>query len=146
LFIELYYALFLFLLKICIIIQWYICSVFWKKWRSVLCITWLCRSSFVINFFVTLRKFNHLKIYLIQTNFGFIVCYDIDNVDIEVISIQKLINIDCWKLIEILVLTLKENETNCWFVVLQNLELIKKWKYDVFNENSTRADVKARLY
>jgi hypothetical protein len=33
--------------------------------------------------------------YVIQTNFGFIVCYDIDNVHIEVISIQKLINIDC---------------------------------------------------
>ena len=29
------------------------------------------------------------------TNFGFIVCYDIDNVHIEIISIQKLINIDC---------------------------------------------------
>ena len=27
---------------------------------------------------------------------------------------------------------LKENETNFWCVVLQNLELIKKWKYDVF--------------
>jgi hypothetical protein len=38
------------------------------------------------------------KIYLIQTNFGFIVCYDIDNVHIEVISIQKLINIDRGKL------------------------------------------------
>ena len=48
------------------------------------------------------------KIYLIQTNFGFIVCYDIDNVHIEVISIQKLINIDCRKLVEILVLTLKK--------------------------------------
>ena len=24
-----------------------------------------------------------------QTNFGFIVCYDIDNVHIEIISIQK---------------------------------------------------------
>ena len=35
------------------------------------------------------------KIYLIQTNFGFIVCYGIDNVHIEIISIQKLINIDC---------------------------------------------------
>jgi hypothetical protein len=31
------------------------------------------------------------KIYLIQTNFGFIVCYDIDHVHIEIISIQKLI-------------------------------------------------------
>ena len=30
---------------------------------------------------------------------------------------------------------------------LQNLELIKKkWKYDVFNDNFTRADAKARLY
>ena len=37
-----------------------------------------------------------------------IVCYDIDNVHIEIISIQKLINIDCRKLVEILVLTLKE--------------------------------------
>ena len=41
---------------------------------------------------------------------------------------------------------LKENETNWWFGVLQNLELIKKWKYDFFNENFTRVDVKARLY
>jgi hypothetical protein len=41
---------------------------------------------------------------------------------------------------------LKENETNWWFGVLQNLELIKKWKYDFFNENFTRAGVKARLY
>ena len=45
LFIEFYYALFLFFflffLKICIIIQWYVHSVFWKKWRSVLFITWL---------------------------------------------------------------------------------------------------------
>jgi hypothetical protein len=32
-------------LKICIIIQWYIRSVFWKKWRPVLFITWLCRSA-----------------------------------------------------------------------------------------------------
>ena len=32
-------------------------------------------------------------------------------------------------------LELKENETNWWFGVLQNLELIKKWKYDIFNEN-----------
>jgi hypothetical protein len=29
---------------------------------------------------------------------------------------------------------------------LQKLELIKKWKYDFFNENFTRADVKACLY
>jgi hypothetical protein len=42
------------------------------------------------------------------TNFGFIVRYDIDNVHIEVISIQKLINIYCRKLVEILVLTLKK--------------------------------------
>jgi hypothetical protein len=50
-----------------------------------------------------------LKIYLIQTSFEFIVCYDIDNVQvhIEVISIQKLINIDRRKLVEILVLILK---------------------------------------
>jgi len=40
-----------------------------------------------------------------QTNFGFIVCYDIDNVHIEVISIQKLVNIDCRKLVEALVIT-----------------------------------------
>jgi hypothetical protein len=40
--------------------------------------------------------------------FGFIVCYDIDNVHIEVISIQKLINIDCRKLVKIFVLTLKK--------------------------------------
>jgi hypothetical protein len=32
-------------LKICIIIQWYVLSVFWKKWRSVLFFTWLCCSS-----------------------------------------------------------------------------------------------------
>jgi hypothetical protein len=32
-------------LKICIIIQWYIRSVFWKKWRSVIFITWLCQSA-----------------------------------------------------------------------------------------------------
>jgi hypothetical protein len=38
-----------------------------------------------------------LFLYLIQTNFGCIVCYDIDNVHIEIISIQKLINIDCRK-------------------------------------------------
>jgi hypothetical protein len=37
---------------------------------------------------------------------------------------------------------LKENETNWSFGVLQNLELIKKWKYDLFNENFTRV----RLY
>jgi hypothetical protein len=42
--------------------------------------------------------------------------------------------------------SLKENETNWWFGVLQNLELIKKWKYNFFNENFTRAGVKARLY
>ena len=34
-----------FCLKICIIIQWYVRSVFWKKCRSVLFITWLCRSA-----------------------------------------------------------------------------------------------------
>jgi hypothetical protein len=40
----------------------------------------------------------------------FIVCYDIDNVQehIEVISIQKLINIDRRKLVEIVVLILKK--------------------------------------
>jgi hypothetical protein len=43
-----------------------------------------------------------------QINFGFIVCYDIDNVHIEVISIQKLINIDRRKLVEILLSILKE--------------------------------------
>ena len=32
-------------------------------------------------------------------------------------------------------LFLKENETNWWFGALQNLELIKKLKYDFFNEN-----------
>ena len=32
-------------IKICIIIQWCIRSVFWKKWRSVLFIIWLCRSA-----------------------------------------------------------------------------------------------------
>jgi hypothetical protein len=37
---------------------------------------------------------------------------------------------------------LKENETNWWFGVLQNLELITKLKYDFFNENFTRAGVK----
>jgi uncharacterized membrane protein YesL len=31
--------------------------------------------------------------------------------------------------------TLKEKETNWWFGDLKNLELIKKWKYDFFNEN-----------
>ena len=54
LFTEFYYALCCFLfvclfvcffLKICIIIQWYVRSVFWKKWRSVLFITWFCRSA-----------------------------------------------------------------------------------------------------
>ena len=55
LFTEFYYALFLFFvclfvclvffLKICIVIQWYVRSVFWKKWRSVLFITWFCRSA-----------------------------------------------------------------------------------------------------
>ena len=45
---------------------------------------------------------------IIPGQFGFIVCYDIDNVHIEVISIQKLINIDRRKLVEILVLILKE--------------------------------------
>jgi hypothetical protein len=43
-----------------------------------------------------------------QTNFGFIVCYDIDNIHIEVISIQKLVYIDCRKLVEMLVITLKK--------------------------------------
>ena len=41
---------------------------------------------------------------------------------------------------------LKENETNWWFGVIQNLEPIKKLKYDFFNEHFTRAGVKARLY
>ena len=66
-------------------------------------------------FHVQIVYFRHLnkaliisKIYLIQTNFCFIVCYDIDNVHIEVISIQNLINIDGRKLVEILVLILKE--------------------------------------
>ena len=70
--------------------------------------------TFKLNF-VRISFFRHLnkaliiqKIYLIQTNLGFIVCYNIDNVHIEVISIQKLINIDCRKLVEILVLTLKK--------------------------------------
>jgi hypothetical protein len=53
-----------------------------------------------------LKQFKYDKV--IQTNFGFIVCYDIDNVHIEVISIQKLINIDRRKLVEILLLILKE--------------------------------------
>ena len=43
---------------------------------------------FVIHFFVNLKK------NLVQTNFGFIVCNDLFNVNIEVISIQTLINID----------------------------------------------------
>jgi hypothetical protein len=51
----------------------------------------------------------YLKLlFTLQYNFGFIVCYDIDNVHIEVISIQKFINIDRRKLVEILVLILKE--------------------------------------
>jgi hypothetical protein len=42
--------------------------------------------------------------------------------------------------------SLKENETNFLLGVLQNLELIKKWKYDIFNEYFiTRADAKAHL-
>ena len=46
-----------------------------------------------------------------------------------------------------IIVFLLENETNWWFGVLQNLELIKKWKYDFFNENFiTRTDVKAHLY
>jgi hypothetical protein len=39
--------------------------------------------------------------------FCFIVCYDIDNVHFDVISIQELINIDRGKLVEILVLIFK---------------------------------------
>jgi hypothetical protein len=54
---------------------------------------------FVIPFFVTLKK------NLVQTNFGFIVCYDLFNVNIEVISIQTLV--DRRKLVEKLVLILK---------------------------------------
>ena len=34
-----------------------------------------------------------------HTNLGFIICYDINNVNIEVMSIQKLINIDRRKLV-----------------------------------------------
>jgi hypothetical protein len=49
-----------------------------------------------------------LVIYLIQTNFGFIVCYDIDNVHIEVISIQKLLTLIVENWVEIMVLTLKK--------------------------------------
>jgi hypothetical protein len=50
----------------------------------------------------------------VQTNFGFIVCYDIDDANIEVISIQKLINIDRRKLVTcpnwfVCVLKQKEN-------------------------------------
>jgi hypothetical protein len=62
------------------------------------------------NFIKQLRNmFFFLKsIHIAYYNFGFIVCYDIDNVPIEVISIQKLINIDRRKLVEILVLILKE--------------------------------------
>ena len=56
-----------------------------------------------------------------------------------------MINALCWLCPSIIYL-LKENETNRWFGVLQNVELIKKWKCDFFNENFTRADVKARLY
>jgi hypothetical protein len=56
------------------------------------------RSDFLRSF----MQFQYHK-YLIQTNFGFIVCYDIDNVHNEIISIQKLINIDCRKLAEVLV-------------------------------------------
>jgi hypothetical protein len=61
------------------------------------------RSDFLKSF----RQFQHHNI-TIQTNFGFIVCYDIYNVHIEVISIQKLIKIDRRKLVEMLVLILKE--------------------------------------
>jgi hypothetical protein len=46
---------------------------------------------------------NNERLYHVKKNvenFGFIVCYDIDNVHIEVISIQKLINIDCRKLVD----------------------------------------------
>jgi hypothetical protein len=32
-------------LKICIMIQWYVRSVWWKKWRSLFYITWICRSA-----------------------------------------------------------------------------------------------------
>jgi hypothetical protein len=61
-------------------------------------------------FFLEIAKSNAL-FYVIkfsQPAPGFIVCYDIDNVHIEIISIQKLFNIDCRKLVEILVLTLKK--------------------------------------
>jgi hypothetical protein len=40
---------------------------------------------------LSFNKESFKKIYLIETNFDFIVCYDIDNVHIEVTSIQKLI-------------------------------------------------------
>jgi hypothetical protein len=39
------FVFFCFFLMICIIIQWYACSVWWKKWRSLLFITWICRSA-----------------------------------------------------------------------------------------------------
>ena len=40
------YCVFVFVfLMICIIIQWWACSVWWKTWRSLLFITWICRSA-----------------------------------------------------------------------------------------------------
>jgi hypothetical protein len=43
-------------------------------------------------------------------------------------------------------LCLKGERNQLMIGVLQNLELIKKWKCDFLNENFTRAGVKARLY
>jgi hypothetical protein len=41
-------------------------------------------------------------------------------------------NLCSWLIDWLIVCCLKENETNWWFGVLQNLELIRKWKYYFF--------------
>jgi hypothetical protein len=75
---------------------------------STVCFTWnnRFRSDFLRSFMqfqdhnITSDKWsdqNNERFYHMKR---FIVCYDIDNVHIEVISIQKLINIDCQKLVD----------------------------------------------
>jgi hypothetical protein len=48
-------------------VQWYTCSVFWKKWRSVFFITWLCRSA-VRNYMHILTNWIYLwKAHIVNT-------------------------------------------------------------------------------
>jgi hypothetical protein len=69
----------------------------------------------------------------VHTNFDFIVCYDIDNVNIEVISIQLLIIIDRRKLVTYIV---EHIMSKLVCVVFHAIVLKRKENTDIIHKRS----------